>query len=370
MCSTHCTKLRRECVYDSGKPVSRVKQLEEKVAELEGMIKTGGDGPLMPKQSTSTAPTAPLANPGGALSSTSYSLPAASLQQPAIDIHMLESSFGPSDQSAALDFDSFFPSYGNSAFGQTQTQPQSYNPGISNPVPVPPSSSNAGTSADQMFDFSTLDPNFMNLIDSFQNTSTGPLDQLQPPISNFAYDGLRDNQNGIPLPPYVDPNIANQTFELPSSNMGFTSPDHQSSGQRSAGNLGFTSPDHQSSGQRSAGTLGFISPDRQSLSSSTQNTGRAPSATSIPYHAFVSGLPSEPEQRDKKGDMRIPTIIGVSGDHPVPTEEGVKQLLSQIAAHETEFGWRNGPQVNGMETGMVGGWFDPADLPRVARDHL
>ncbi|WVR07980.1 hypothetical protein IAU60_005023 [Kwoniella sp. DSM 27419] len=40
----HCAKAGRECVYDSGKPVSRVKQLEEKVAELETMLRAGADG--------------------------------------------------------------------------------------------------------------------------------------------------------------------------------------------------------------------------------------------------------------------------------------------------------------------------------------
>lgn len=34
----HCTKLRRECVYDVGKPISRVRRLENKVAELESYL--------------------------------------------------------------------------------------------------------------------------------------------------------------------------------------------------------------------------------------------------------------------------------------------------------------------------------------------
>lgn len=34
----HCTKLRRECVYDIGKPISRVRKLENKVAELESYL--------------------------------------------------------------------------------------------------------------------------------------------------------------------------------------------------------------------------------------------------------------------------------------------------------------------------------------------
>lgn len=35
----HCAKLKRECVYDVGKPVSRVRKLEDKVAELEGYLR-------------------------------------------------------------------------------------------------------------------------------------------------------------------------------------------------------------------------------------------------------------------------------------------------------------------------------------------
>lgn len=35
----HCTKLKRECIYDSGKPTSRVRKLEDKVAELEGYLR-------------------------------------------------------------------------------------------------------------------------------------------------------------------------------------------------------------------------------------------------------------------------------------------------------------------------------------------
>lgn len=35
----HCSKLKRECVYDTSKPVSRVRQLENKVAELEESLR-------------------------------------------------------------------------------------------------------------------------------------------------------------------------------------------------------------------------------------------------------------------------------------------------------------------------------------------
>lgn len=65
----HCTKLKRVCVYDTSKPVSRVRQLENKVAELEdslraahatiqaqlqaqtaavGAMQVGGGMPIMP----------------------------------------------------------------------------------------------------------------------------------------------------------------------------------------------------------------------------------------------------------------------------------------------------------------------------------
>ena len=46
----HCKKLGRDCVYDTGKPVSRVKQLEDKVAELQEMlVRQAGAGPALGK---------------------------------------------------------------------------------------------------------------------------------------------------------------------------------------------------------------------------------------------------------------------------------------------------------------------------------
>ncbi|KAL1412547.1 hypothetical protein Q8F55_000293 [Vanrija albida] len=56
----HCTKLKRECVYDSGKPTSRVRKLEDKVAELEGYLRAAHAAneqqPGMPMHASPHAP--------------------------------------------------------------------------------------------------------------------------------------------------------------------------------------------------------------------------------------------------------------------------------------------------------------------------
>jgi hypothetical protein len=44
-----CTNLGRECLYDTGKPINRVEQLDDKVSEIEALLRSGG--PSTPTQS-------------------------------------------------------------------------------------------------------------------------------------------------------------------------------------------------------------------------------------------------------------------------------------------------------------------------------
>ncbi|WWC92908.1 uncharacterized protein L201_007870 [Kwoniella dendrophila CBS 6074] len=232
----NCQKSNRECIYDSGKPVSRVKQLEEKVAQLETLL-SGSIAPPIPATSssnngngensntesrresqssafTTNIPTHPPLNhhsssqSSGISSSQNYSsidpspqipqnlnsnsnmnavLPESSstsygytVNTESFDIDMYETMLTTQPEESNLNFGNF-PSFGGAFFsgnsnGSAQTgatpnffgmnNPQANNPagigmgGMGNNVPA----------IESLFDFNMLDPNYMNMLNSFEST--------------------------------------------------------------------------------------------------------------------------------------------------------------------------------------------------------
>ncbi|WRT69797.1 uncharacterized protein IL334_006788 [Kwoniella shivajii] len=231
----HCSKSGRECVYDSGKPVSRVKQLEEKLAQLENLLQGGGPGIASgssngggvggsrreSQENGSTSSRPPALNhtsssgsesiqndfdigmdsrndpgPGDqAESSTSFGY----ISAESFDINMFDLILAsqPSGSGSSNGFASFGGSFFNNgnmgAGAETGATPNfgflnnnnnnndnnnnnnsnsnSFSDNVDNNGNM---SSNQGPSIESLFDFNLLDPNYMSMLNEFQSTSTGP----------------------------------------------------------------------------------------------------------------------------------------------------------------------------------------------------
>ena len=337
----HCTKLKRECVYDNGKHVSRVKQLEEKVAELEGLLGTAPDPSSLSGNSSHPTP---------ATSQRPDRLPTNGFQDMPIDVNMLDNYSIPSGGSGAGNTGNIFSNFGGSILGESHSGYQA--PSVQH------ATYNPRSGPEELFDFSTLDPNFMSLVNSFGNTSTNgpppPIEYLPPPTT--TPENVFDSYvNGGPtsLTPFIDPS------------MGSSSP-----GPAPASSS-ITPPESIESLFTSSNPV-------------TQNLKPSVSPNGVPYQAYVTDITdgSDPAHHTTitteildDGHARITqNTIGVSGDHPSPNQpygqiNGVGNLRSD-AVPGKPFGGKKESELDGAGMSLVGGWFDAADLPRVARDHL
>jgi hypothetical protein len=170
--------------------------------------------------------------------------------------------------------------------------------------------------AESMFDFSTLDPGFMNLINSFAETTTATnIPPAIPPQNSNTNSGMGmgidmdiDAFGSTGLTPFLasTPAPTMSTQHIPRTNSSDISPPY-------------------SSGNPSAASVG------------------------VAYQAFVTDLPpsvqnssyeSTPAYQSAEGSGQS---MGIGGGRGVASDESGS---------------------------LVGGWFDPADLPKVARDHL
>jgi len=355
----NCHKLNRQCEYDTGKPVSRVKQLEEKVAELEGMLKTGPDSPpssihqawsYTTSDSSTSRRDLNQSNGNGNGNGNGF------IDMP-IDVNMPDSFSSPSGGGGVGNFGNFFPNFGSSMFGGPP----------SNHQPAPPPTAPTEQKPEDLFDFSTLDPSFMNLVNSFQNTSTGVPDNIQPtlPPQDNDFDAML-NCGSTGLTPFIDANMGGPPSVPPPSGSDYTSPNS--------------------------------APSQFLPSPPSQSKGPSPSSSNIAYQAYVSDLSDLTEKKANNGlsatgfsfdgaDASTQNVIGVSGDHPSAMGQyqhkvGVSGPMDGgLSGNHVDFDPSisgpgmgnkrkkgNGADTPGME--MVGGWFDAADLPRVARNHL
>ncbi|KAL0255322.1 hypothetical protein I308_100120 [Cryptococcus tetragattii IND107] len=315
---THCAKIGRECVYDVKKPTSRVQQLEEKVAQLESLLRNGamsgegvpsapglqanGSTPSLPHQSSdNTSPEAtPL--PQQISTSTSYSF----LNNETLDVNLFGGKY-PAIPPADNDFN-LFPSFGGSIFGSI---------GSIMPQPQP--------QAEQAFDFSALDPTFMNMVNSFQISTglTEPIPQPQQQQQPMAF-------GQSPAPP--------------------------------------APPSHLNAVQAS------INPHTaQPFPLSTSAEPMPQTYTSLPKlpflnNNFCTSVASEALPTN-------PSVVAELASASANVHEDMDALLKATAAPSAEQ-WATGMTQDlnfdrGQEnTQLVGGWFDANDLPKVARDHL
>ncbi|OXH37554.1 hypothetical protein J008_02158 [Cryptococcus neoformans] len=312
---THCAKIGRECVYDVKKPTSRVQQLEEKVAQLESLLKNGamsGDGapsgsglqtsgstPSLLHQSSNDALSEATALPQQTPTSTSYSF----LNNETIDVNLFGGKY-PAIPPAG-NHSNLFPSFGGSIFGSmgsmmAQPQPQ----------------------IEQTFDFSTLDPTFMNMVNSFQ-TSTGLAEPVPQQQQHIAY--------GQPPAPSAPPSYLNPAHANIKPNTTHSSPPS-------------TAAEYASQTYASLHKAPFLN------------------------NNFCTSVASEAQ-------LGNPSVVAELASANANVQEDVAALLKAAAASNAEqwaTGIAQGSDFDGGQenTQLVGGWFDANDLPKVARDHL
>jgi hypothetical protein len=408
---------RRECTYDNGKPISRVRQLEDKVAQLEGMLLQTSS--RRPSESEPNGESSGVGSGSGSgsrngnihtnSSGNTDSTPASdvNMQQDPVpsnsgfsfegtgegmndmnmfDLNAIQQQFNHATSGLSNDFFSF----GGSMFGDTS---QATNlPTLSNP----------NQDATTMFDFSTLDPNFMSLVNSFDSTfnqSQSAQTQTQPLPNIF-----QSNAQGGPSQPFASvpqsqnprqPNsFAATVTEVADSSTGFTpylNPDYSPSGNDPSPSLSTGYP--LSREDNSAPTPGR---HYDHLSQMVANNIRAPHEPPAPIVGeptwntgpntgivFGSeqtpsqnsnhplGLKSYPEPGTHAADVVISQALGdKSPEDPAAYANQTSTSYSTFFQKpaDTRAGLGAALDQEGYE--LVGGWFDANDLPRVARDHL
>lgn len=409
----HCTKLKRECIYDAGKPVSRVKQLEDKVAELEGLLKVGPEGavinalnnagssqgraqgsngsqgngmngnsgvgqppPLTHHSSSGTSSTngtmpggpSTYSGPGGTDSGGMSNVQ----ETPQFNFQGTMGYDGSTNFNTSDPWGTSSSSTGYTGRLQQQQQP-AYGYSMVDPKAV------------EQFDFSTLDPSFMNLINSLGATSTGtdiPPAQSYSDLSTTQpmFDAGMGGSNGMEvdfngpsgLTPFLDPTngqgLGNFTsFQTPSTSINPPPPSNQTNNT-------------------------YASSSMQPIS--IQPTP-SPFSAKVSYHAYVTEVASTPSSQNNSsttppdqgmGETREEKYIREEniGNADVPQDrKGPMNSGDLNGGTRPQEGYGNGwkswienrplpPEfiAPGDTSGLMGGWFDPTDLPRVARDHL
>lgn len=403
----HC-KGKRECVYDSGKPVSRVKQLEEKVAELEGLLKgESGNG----NHGTGSGNGSRRASEGGGIpgggagngtaqpplhhqsndqSTTSTSngfadtLPQASAMNGFVnpgtagadrmdgiqgfDINTLQQAYG--DITGVNGIANDFFAFGSSMFGPTGSDDQ-YNkiPNVvADSLPSDPSA---------MFDFSTLDPNFMSLVNSFDNTFQAPapvpqaVPQQQPaaasrqpayPPQPMGSGSNQSTESSTGLTPFL-----NQDFSP--SGSGPSPP--ISSGYISAADPGPT-PTPGNHFENLSKTVNYSAHGGAASAGSqvTQSSRPQTQASALPPYGWAS-LKHDVGPGQTGNDILLSQALGEkSTESSAPSNGQGSTTYSSGYQMPTDTRAGQGADLGQDGFELVGGWFDANDLPRVARDHL
>lgn len=401
----HC-KGKRECIYDNGKPISRVRQLEDKVAQLEGLLKgdTGGEESRRPSGDDSTMGSGGLGHPplihhsssnqtsssqnSGGMGDTDMSQSRGqSGDQNAMfggmgmgmegmeGFDMLQQTFGDITGDSGFSNDLFH--FGGMMFGGTNDQSSRLPDVVADSLPQDPTT---------MFDFSSLDPNFMSLVNSFGSTlqnptpsfqtqsqpSTGPTQQfsVQPTPQSFA----PSTSSTQPQSSFTGANtVSDQSTGLtPFLNPDYTSPPADSS-----------NPSPLTSGYAAAADLAPTPGHHfEHLSKSVSynaHGGHLPTAaeangtaTVLPYPTTQPWMSEVPEE--ERGRSGIETLLSQSlGDKSPenpPTMSSGGQKFSDTFQYPTDTRGGRGTDLGEEGYELVGGWFDANDLPRVARDHL
>lgn len=430
-------------MYDTGKPVSRVRQLEDKVAELEAML-TGSAGSrrasnedeqekqqqqerqqsypyqAFPATSASAGNTASAQNPVGG-SSTGFSFAGDAGTNEAFDFNALDDMMvGDTGNNGGIDPHTFY-AFGASMVGKVNVpqQPQSFTQGGMGSTPAPPVA----------FDFSTLDPNFMSLLNSFDNTFQSPqqvgtngvssgagrsqsistgmtapstsqsFSNTYPPFNTSSMqsipastgyssgNGLTGfsasvvptnavNQASIPLPAAgILPQATSQQTQVPAYQNGGSLPYPLKSNSQSFSSNSSTSfqpsPQPQSQPQPPIGISqrssfqAFVS-DNDGVGQSWSNDGQNQTSSAFIQSANSAGNSSYASPEASNGPSDR-----IAFDSVLDQTIGVKSSDAAVAGLAEPRSQSSG--LEGLDTGgyeLVGGWFDANDLPKIARDHL
>ena len=367
---------KRECTYDNGKPVSRVRQLEDKVAQLESMLTQTSSRRPSESEGESKSRMGSRSGSGNIQTTLSgnRSTPASdvNMQQEPIpedsgfsfqgeaddmqfDLNAIQQQFNDATSGLSNDFFSF----GGSMFGDTNQPTQL--PMLSNP----------NQDATAIFDFSTLDPNFMSLVNSFGDTLQAPQPvppQPQPtaPRQTNAFAATVTDEASTGFTPYLNPDY----------NPSINDPSPSTSTGYPLSRIDNTVPTPGLHFEQLSDTINNARNDAIAPSPFvTWNTGSGSGPGPSPYDSSsqACGPSSNVEPSAEEWDTRIAQALGdqPSGDPP-----------PNVSQSTTSYSYSNGFQrpadsraglgapldQEGYE--LVGGWFDANDLPRVARDHL
>ena len=284
----NCSKAGKTCVYDVGKPVSKIKQLEERVSELQSMLQAG----MRPPSSAG----------GAGIDASVNTFPSASQQAP--------TSFGQANAlpgfevlglggNASGDMGSFnfTPQTGYGNAGTHFATPGQFNNVNMSMVPEPFNPSRMDLEAVAGFDWTTLDPSINNLVSSFQATP-GPLP-------------------GGSIP------------QLTEENRGSFHP-------------------YEGDGTAALGYSTHRSPESDGLQSHQVSATGVSELPTLQFRDRSAGDPS-PESR---------------ATDSLPTHSS-----SSFGAQPQSWRKPSAEEVLDCDT-LVGGWYDPTDLPKVARDYL
>jgi hypothetical protein len=363
---------KRECTYDNGKPVSRVRQLEDKVAQLESMLlQTSSRRPSESEGESSRMGS--RSGSGNIQTNVSGNQPPASdinMQQERIpedsgfsyegemddmqfDLNAIQQQFN----NATSDLSNDFFSFGGSMFGDA-SQPTQL-PMLSNP----------NQDATAIFDFSTLDPNFMSLVNSFDNTLQAPQSvPSQPPPT---------------APPQTNPFATTVTDETSTGFTPYINPDYGPSPSTSTGyplsRMDNSVPTPGLHFEQLSNTINNARNDKIAPSpfvgEPTWSTGSGSGSGPSPYanSSQACGSTSNAEPSVEEWDTRIAQALGdqpSAGPSPNVAPSSTSYSFSNQFQKPAESRAGLGAPMDQEGHELVGGWFDANDLPRVARDHL
>jgi hypothetical protein len=295
------------------------------------------------------------------------------------DINLIQQTFNQATAGLSNDFFSF----GGSMFGDTS----SFQP--------PPSISNHHQDPATMFDFSTLDPNFMSLVNSFDSTFQSQ-QQPQLPIQSQPVQPVYQPSTTYAQPQSQPPNLAatvsdqdfstgltpflNQDYSpmpsdpLTSSSTGMPlsadapAPTPARHFEHLSQTVAYNAGSNQTLPQAHAGQPTWnINPNNDPVPPvSTSRTPSSGTGSDHPLYPKVNAGPNE-----SGADVLLSQALGDKSPED-PSAYAAQANSSYSTAFQKPADSRAGLGAALDQEGyeLVGGWFDANDLPRVARDHL
>jgi hypothetical protein len=272
------------------------------------------------------------------------------------DLNAIQQQFNDATSGLSNDFFSF----GGSMFGDA-----------SQPTQLP-TLSNPNQDATAIFDFSTLDPNFMSLVNSFGDTLQAPQPvPLQPqptaPQQTNAFAATVTDETSTGFTPYLNSDY----------NPSVNNPSPPTSTGYPLSRMDNTVPTPGLHFEQLSNTINDARNDQLTPSpfagGPTWSTGAGSGPSPYANSGQACGSTSNAEPSVEEWDTRIAQALG---DQPSAGPS------SNVAPSSTSYSYSNqfqrpadsraglGAPLDQEGHELVGGWFDANDLPRVARDHL